>query len=148
MAADGAAIDSVRVTVSNKAYDINNYGVKRLSTDSGGRFSFDDALKVQGKRTYSIVPFKEGFSFTPDSAFVELSWIVWEKEAETTAMPGFISYDFRDKTNPEFFPLKTDAFWVYLRQINNVDASEHTVSISGRTNHDGAKYYQMSGKTA
>ena len=140
---EGAALDSIRVNINTK-----DYWDEHIYTDSSGHFRFDDALKVQSKRTYSIIPVKEGYSFSPDSAFVQLSWIPWEKEADAITMPDFIGHDFKYTSNADFFPLTTNTYWTYSRNSSGSGVSDHTVTITGRTNNDGATYYQMSGKTA
>lgn len=136
---DGVGIENTKVAVFN--YKYNSWFYK--FTDFSGRFSFDADFYINSKYLYSLIPEKDGYTFLPDTLFVELGWIAWEKEVEKT-LPDFIGYDYTKKTDISYFPLTTSISWTYERTENDNNPVEHTISITDTEIHNNKTYYTFS----
>ncbi|MBT4485565.1 MAG: carboxypeptidase regulatory-like domain-containing protein [Candidatus Latescibacteria bacterium] len=113
-------------------------------TDSDGTFESNelDNLLVReniGTTIVSVVPEKSGFVFSPDTTFVTM---IWQKKLQYTEiiLPDIIGTEY---LVTDYFPLKTGAYWIFKRTVDDGSPAEHTVSVSGTVTEKGLTYPQL-----
>ncbi|MFC1508695.1 hypothetical protein ACFL60_03295 [Candidatus Omnitrophota bacterium] len=137
---NGTGIDNSQVIVSTSEPTV---WFKKVFSDANGDFNLKLAFEFDEERTYSFVPKKDGFSFSPDTLSVHLNWIKGKRVSEII-LPDFIGFDYTRTTNAGFFPLATGKSWIYERTENDENPTKHTVSIIGTVNYNNGTYYRFS----
>ena len=137
---NGTGVDNTQVTALS--FEPSTW-LNTLYTDANGDFSLSLSFEMDEERTYSFIPEKEGFSFSPDTLSVQLHWIRGETETEKI-LPDFIGKDYSKITDSGYFPLATGSSWTYKRTGNDTETTDYTVRISETVNHNNRTYFQMS----
>nr|WP_321268671.1 hypothetical protein [uncultured Sulfurimonas sp.] len=123
----------------------NNKLLGTYLTDSDGNFKCTVGVDRHAESsTFRYVPFKNGFTFSPDSIEITLPWIKCERYGEAITISEITSQDYNAFTAEDYFPLSVGATWVYTHTEKEAETSDYTVDISEKVSCGGKQYYRLS----
>ena len=121
----------------------NPYGAKYLlETDAHGDFIADRAdAPIDYSVRYTIRPFLDSCTFTPDSAYVTVIGIEGVYRGDAIVLPDFVGRDYSHILAEDYFPLNTGASWTYERTQTSEPVQEYSFSFPGMIANDGVNYF-------
>ncbi len=139
---DGNAINDVKVHYDY--YGKQYFIVFHTQTDIEGKFGFDAEINVQTGRNYFVYPEKNGWSFSPDTAYVNLKWIEGVEQGDDIIIPDFTGHDHTLITASDYFPLNIVTKWTYIRTENDEEPHDLSINLAAKISHDGQMYHRFS----